>query len=132
MTNPILAFSLDLVAGRVKGFETLLANKPITFGYDLKPTDLVVSPELYAAYRKFASDKYKIAPAVTDSEKEFVQRILRTELVTANYGMETSQQVFNEYDQTLLKSIDLMPQAKNMAIEAMKPRTATSNEPKVN
>jgi len=132
MTNPILAFSFDLIAGRVKGFESLRADRPITFGYDLKPTDFVVTDDLYAAYRKFASDKYKIAPVVTDSEKEFVQRLLRTELVSANYGMETSQQVFNEYDQTLLKSIELMPQAKLMAIEAMKPKAPSQSEPKVN
>lgn len=127
MTNPILAFSLDLVAGKVKGFESLKADKPITFGYDLKPTDLVITDELYSAYRKFAADKYKIAAAVTDSEKEFVVRLLKTELVTANYGVETSQQVFNEYDQTLLKSIDLMPQAKIMAIEALKPKVPPSD-----
>ncbi len=129
MTNPLLAFSLDLIAGRVKGFENLLTNKPITFGYDLKPTDFLITDEIYSAYKKFASEKYKIAPAVTDSEKEFVQRILRTELVTASYGMETSQQVFNEYDQTLLKSFDLLPQAKLMAIEALKPKAQPANRP---
>lgn len=129
MTNPILAFSLDLVAGKVKGFESLKADKPITFGYDLKPSDFVVTDELYAAYKKYASDKFKIAPVVTDSEKEFVTRLIRTELVTANYGTETSQQVFNEYDQTLLKSIDLLPQAKMMAIEALKPKPAQMDRP---
>lgn len=129
MTNPIFAFSLDLIAGKVRGFESLKADKPITFDYDLKPSDLTITDALYSAYRTFAAERYKIAPAVSDSEKEFIQRLLKTELVTANYGTETAQQVFNEYDQTLLKSIDLMPQAKIMAIEALKPKTPLMDRP---
>ncbi|MBK8302464.1 MAG: hypothetical protein IPK98_03260 [Chloracidobacterium sp.] len=36
-----------------------------------------------------------------DREREFVERTLRTELITAAYGSQTSFQVFNEYDDQL-------------------------------
>jgi hypothetical protein len=50
-------------------------------------------------------------------EKEFVERSLRSELVTAAYGSTTSFQVFNEYDNQLKKAIELLPKAKQLAIE---------------
>ena len=124
MVSPILAFSLDLVAGRVKGFESLKNDKSIVFDYDIKKTDFPVSDQLYSMYRQFANEKYKIAGSITDTEREFVERLLRSELVTASYGSQTSLQVLNEYDTTLLKGIDLMPQAKAMAIEALKTRSS--------
>lgn len=126
LVNPILAFSLEVVAGRVKGFESYKIDKPLTFDYDIKKTDFPITDQLYAAYKQFASDKYKIAGSVTDSEREFVTRMLRTEFVTAAYGSQTSQQVFNEYDTTLKKGIELIPQAKTLALEALKPKSTAS------
>jgi hypothetical protein len=41
-------------------------------------------------------------------------------LVTAAYGSQTSFQVFNEYDNQLLRAIELLPQAKQLAIEGAK------------
>ncbi|HSU26270.1 MAG TPA: hypothetical protein VLI65_09820, partial [Pyrinomonadaceae bacterium] len=47
-------------------------------------------------------------------------RSLRTELVTAAYGWTTSSQVFNEYDEQLKKAINLMPQARQLALAGYK------------
>ena len=132
LVNPILAFSLEVVAGRVKGFETYKVDKPISYGYDLKKTDFPITEQMYAAYKQFASEKYKISGAVTDSEREFVTRMLRTEFVTAAYGAETSQQVFNDYDTTLAKGIELIPQAKALALEGLKPKSSASRKTPVN
>lgn len=128
MVNPLLAFSLEVVGGRVKGFETYKVDKPITFGYDIKKSDFPVTEPLFAAYKKFAAEKYNIAAALTDSEREFVTRMLRTEFVTAAYGNETSQQVFNEYDTTLSKGIELLPQAKSLVLESLKSKTSASRQ----
>lgn len=132
LVNPILAFSLEVVAGRVKGFESYKIDKPLTFDYDIKKSDFPITDQLYAAYKQFASEKYKIAGSVTDSEREFVTRMLRTEFVTAAYGSETSQQVFNDYDTTLAKGIELIPQAKSLALDALKPRSTASRPTLVN
>jgi hypothetical protein len=59
-------------------------------------------------------------PAQIDREREFIGRALRTELVMAAYGSQTSLQVFNEYDNQLKKAIELLPEAKQLAIEGAK------------
>lgn len=132
LINPILAFSLEVVAGRVKGFETYKVDKPLMFEYDIKKTDFPITDQLYAAYKQFATEKYKIAGSVTDSEREFVTRMLRTEFVTAAYGQQTSLQVFNDYDTTLTKGIELIPQAKSLALDALKPKSTASRPAPVN
>lgn len=126
LANPIFAFALDLVSGKVPGFETYKVEKPITFGYDIKPTDYPVSDGLYAALRNYAATKYKIAPAQFDRERRFVERALRSEVITAAYGTTSSFQVFNEYDTQLAKAIELLPQAKSLAIEGAKARSKTN------
>ncbi len=128
MINPILAFSLDVVGGRIKGFESYKVDRPIVFGSDIKKSDFPITDQLYATYKQFASEKYKIPAAITDSEREFVMRMLRTEFVTAAYGSETSQQVFNEYDTTLAKGIELIPQAKSLVLESLKPKSSASRQ----
>lgn len=122
IANPIFAFSLDLVSGRVKGFENYAVTAPISFGYDLKATDFPITDGLYNAFRQYAVSKYKFQAAQIDREKEFIQRMLRTELVTAAYGSQTSFQVFNEYDEQLQKSIELLPQARQLALNSERNR----------
>lgn len=120
LVNPIFAFSLDLAYGKVSGFEPYKVDKPIKFDYDIKPKDFEVTDSLYQTFKNYAVQKYKVPAAQIEKEKEFVLRNLRTELVTAAYGSQTSFQVFNEYDNQLLKAIELLPQAKQLALEGAK------------
>jgi carboxyl-terminal processing protease len=118
LIDPIFAFSLDLVYGKLPGFEAYKADKPITFDYDLKATDFPINETVYQAFKKYAMDKYKLTPAQIDREREFVERTLRTEFVTAAYGSTTSFQVFNEYDNQLKRAIEVLPKAKQLATES--------------
>jgi carboxyl-terminal processing protease len=118
LIDPIFAFSMDLVYGKIPGFENYRADRPITFRYQLKATDFPVTASLYEAFKKYAADKYKLTPAQIDREREFVERTLRTEFVTAAYGSQTSFQVFNEYDNQLKRAIELLPQAKQLAVDS--------------
>ena len=120
LNNPIFAFSLDLAYGKVKGFETYKVDRPIMFDHDITAKDYPVTDALYQTFRTFAVEKYKYTPAQIDKERDFVERILRSELVSAAYGSQTSLQVSNEYDSQLLKAIDLMPQARQLALEGAK------------
>jgi carboxyl-terminal processing protease len=120
LNNPIFAFALDLAYGRVSGFEQYKVDKPIVFGYDIGTKDFPITEELYRKFRTFAVEKYKYTPAQIDKEREFVERILRSELVSAAYGSQTSLQVSNEYDNQLLKAVELMPQARQLAMEGAK------------
>jgi len=127
LTNPIFAFALDLAFGKVKGLESFKIDRPITFSYDLAPADLVISDTVFESFKNFAVEKYKYTPAQIEKERKFVERVLRSELVTAAYGSTTSFQVFNEYDNQLMRAIELLPQARQLAIDGAKARSnATS------
>ena len=128
LSNPVFAFALDLAYGRITGFETYKVDRPITFDRDITVKDFPVNDRVYQAFRKFAVDKYKFVPAQVDKEREFVERSLRSELVTAAYGSTTSFQVFNEYDENLMKAIELMPQAKQLALEGAKAKVNAANK----
>jgi carboxyl-terminal processing protease len=120
MANPIFAFSLDLAYGKIAAFPTYKVDRPISFEYDIKPDDFSVNDTLFQAFKKFAVEKYNYTPAQIDKEREYVGRALRTEMVTAAYGATTSFQVFNDYDNVLLRAIDLLPQAKALAMQGAK------------
>jgi carboxyl-terminal processing protease len=124
LSNPIFAFALDLTTGRVKGFENYKVDKPISFEYDINAKDFPITPAVYDTFKKYAEEKYKFTAAEVDKEKDFVQRALRSELVMAAYGSTTSFQVFNEYDNQLLKAIELLPQAKQLALEGARAYSA--------
>lgn len=132
LTSPIFGFALELVQGKVAGFENYKVDKPITFAYDLKATDFPVTDGLYNAFKQFAAAKYKVSGAQLDREREFVERTLRTELVTAAYGTQTSTQVFNEFDNQLLKAIDLLPQARQLALNSERAKTGTGVRSRIN
>lgn len=120
LIDPIFAFSLDLVYGKVPGYENYRADRPITFNYDLKTSDFPITEPIYQAFKKYAAERYKLSAAQIDREREFVERNLRTEFVTAAFGSQTSYQVFNEYDTQLKRAIELLPQAKQLAVESAK------------
>jgi carboxyl-terminal processing protease len=121
--DPIQAFSFDLTYGKLNGFDAYRVDRAITYNYDLKANDFPVDDTLFASFKKFAVERYKIPTALIDKEREFILRNLRTELVTAAYGITTSGQVLNEYDNQLLKAIELLPKAKQLALEASKGKT---------
>ena len=129
---PVFGFMLDLVSGNVKGLETYKIDKPIVFDYDIKTTDYPVTDTVFGSFKQYAVDKYKIPAAQIDREKEFVERMLRTELITAAYGTQTSSQVFNEYDTQLLKAIDLLPQAKQLALQGERAKVTAKQKSNAN
>jgi len=129
IASPIFAFALDLVLGKIGGVESYRVDRPIAFEYDIKSGDFPVTEQVFAAFKKFAAAKYKLTAAHIDREREFVERTLRSELVTAAYGSQTSFQVFNEYDNQLLKAIDLLPQARQLALQGERSKI---NSPKRN
>ena len=125
--DPIFAFALDLVYGKINGFDNYKVEHPISFDYDIKATDFPITDNLYQAFKTFAVAKYKFTPAQVDREREFIGRALRTELVTAAYGTQTSLQVFNDYDTQLKKAIQLLPEAKQLAMEGAKANALKSS-----
>ncbi len=132
LNNPVFAFAMDLAYGKVPGFESYRVDRPIKFSYDINPKDFPISDQLYNAFRAFAVNKYKYTPAQVDKERKFVERALRAELVTAAYGMTSSFQVYNEQDTQLQKAIDLLPQARQLALDSARSKAAAARQRSVN
>jgi carboxyl-terminal processing protease len=127
LLDPIFAFALDLAFGKVSGADIYRVDKPITFNYDLKNNEFAINDSIFQSFKQFAVEKYKIQPALIDKEREFIQRNLRTELVTSAYGITTSYQVTNESDIQLLRAIEVLPKAKTLAAEAAKVKETANN-----
>ena len=111
----------------MSGYETYKVDRPIVFDYDIKTNDFSVTDKLFDDFKKFAVEKYKFTPAQIDREREFIERSLRTELVTAAYGATTSFQVFNDYDDQLIRAIELLPQARQLAIQGARANAQKQN-----
>ncbi len=120
LNDPIFAFVLDLAYGKAAGFEKYKVDRPILFDYTLKSMDFPIDDRLYNSFKRFATSKYSFTAAQIDIEREFVERILRTEFVTASYGSTTSFQVFDEYDTQLKRAVELLPEAKQLALQGAK------------
>ena len=132
LLDPLFAFTLDLAYGKTKGFENYRADRPIVFEYNIKPADFLINESVFQAFKNFATSKYKFTPAQIDREREFIQRTLRTELVTAAYGSSTSLQVFNDYDDQLIRAIELLPQAKQLALQGAKANAVKKSNAELN
>jgi len=115
MLSPLFAFALELTSGRIKGFEQFAITKPIIYEHDITSEDYPISKELIETFTAFAATKYNLSPEVMVKESEFIERTLRTELITAAFGSLTSYQVVNGYDNQLKSSIDLLPKARMMS-----------------
>lgn len=118
LNDPIFAYSLELAFGKIPGFESYKIDRPITYNHDLKPADFPITENLFQSFRKFAIEKYKISPALIDREREYTELALRAELVTAAFGTTSSYQISNEIDNQLIKSIELLPRAKQLEMES--------------
>ena len=132
LNNPVFAYALDLAYGKVPGFEAYKVDRPIAFGYDIQAKDFPITEQLYQAFRAFAVSKYGYTAAQIDKERKFVERGLRAELVTASYGTTSSFQVFAELDNQLTKGIEMMPQARALALEGAKAKLNSGSKPTMN
>jgi hypothetical protein len=118
--DPVFAFSLELAAGRIAGFENLKVEHPIEFGHDLKTTDYVVSDALFASFKQFVAGKpaFKLTSAQIDKDRSFVERQIRYEMSTAAYGTISAFQVFNLEDPQIKRGIEILPRARDLALSA--------------
>lgn len=118
LVDPVFAFSLDLIYGKVAGYETYKIDRPIDFAGDVKAGEFPIPDALYNAFKSYAVAKYKVTPAQVDKEKDFVARSIRTELATASYGMYTAFQINNDIDNQLKRAIELLPKARELSTKA--------------
>ena len=128
LNNPIFAFVLDTVYGKLPGFENYKVDHPIKFDYDLKADDFSINDDLFNAFKKYTTTNYNFTAQQIENEREFVERTLRTEFVMAAYGSQTSNQVFNnKYDTQLKRAFELFPEAEQLALKGAKANAERKN-----
>ena len=130
LNNPIFGFSLELAAGRIAGFENFKVDRAIEFNRDLKATDFPFNDQLFAAFKRYLATKAEgkqLTAAQIEKERAYIGRQIRFELATAAFGSTTAFQAYNEADTQLLRGIELLPKARELA--QMVKRSQTANNP---
>jgi carboxyl-terminal processing protease len=121
----LFAFSLELVSGRVKGFESYTIQRAIEFDHDLVSDDYPITDALFTELKKFAASKsstFNVTPDQLDKARNYAARQLRYNVLSAAYGYRTATQVFNDADPQIAKAVDAMPRARELALAASRAR----------
>ncbi|HEY0366004.1 MAG TPA: S41 family peptidase [Pyrinomonadaceae bacterium] len=124
LRDVLFAFSLELISGRIPGFEQYKVQRAIEFDHDLANEDFPVTDTLFKELKKFAAAKpsYKGTPEALDKSRTFAERQLRYNLLSAAYGFRTATQVFNDGDPQVSRAVDAMPRARELAQAASRAR----------
>ena len=118
------AFALELTAGRVPSFEEYKVQRAIEFDHDLADEDYPVTDALFRELKKFATNKpvFKVTADQLDKSRNFAERQLRYNVLSAAYGYRTATQVFNDVDPQIARAVDVMPRARELALAASRAR----------
>ena len=124
LRDSIFAFALELTTGRVPGLESYKVQRAIEFQHDLQADDFPVTDALFKALKQFAASKpiFKVTPEQFDRSRQFAERQLRYNVLSAAYGYRTATQVFNEGDPQIARAVDAMPRARDLALSANRAR----------
>jgi carboxyl-terminal processing protease len=120
----LFAFSLELITGRVQGFEAYKVQRAIEFDHDLVTEDYPVTDALFKELKRFAGSKpiFKVTADQLDKSRTFAERQLRYNVLSAAYGYRTATQVFNDGDPQVARAVDAMPRARELALAASRAR----------
>ncbi len=120
LANSIFGFALELAGGRVAGFENYRVTKGIDHDRDVSPSDFPVTETLFKEFQRYvvARPALKVTPEQLEKARPFVERQLRFELATAAYGSLASVQVFYENDPQIVRAVEAMPRARELALSA--------------
>jgi carboxyl-terminal processing protease len=120
----LFAFSLELVTGRVGGFDNYKIQRAIEFDHELEPSDYPITDALFNEVKKFATSKpiFKVTPEQLDRSRAFAERQLRYNILSAAYGYRVATQVFNDADPQIARAVEAMPRARELALTASRIR----------
>lgn len=124
LRDVIFAFSLELVTGRVPGFEAYKVQRAIEFNHDLVSEDYPVDDALFKELKKFAASKpvFRTTPEQLEKSRAFAERQLRYNVLSAAYGYRIASQVFNDGDPQISRAVEAMPRARELAQAASRAR----------
>ncbi|HKO97751.1 MAG TPA: S41 family peptidase [Pyrinomonadaceae bacterium] len=122
LLSPLFAFTRELVNGRLPGFPEYRVQG-INFESEWKPTDFLVTDELFSAFRDFVAgdETFTKLGSIIPRNREFIEVQLRYNIVTAAYGRQMADRVLIlKDDPQLERSVAALPRAKDLAMTASK------------
>jgi len=130
MLDSLFAFTRELVNGRITGFDAYRVQGGIDYRHELQGSDFPTTDALVTAYKRFATSRssFGITEAQIDRHRDFIGRRLRFDVVNAAYGTTMAQRVLNIDDPQVLRSIELQPRARELALAATRGREQRSYE----
>ncbi len=120
MFDPIFLFTRKLAAGKVKGLENNRINGKIEFGHRIDSSEFAITPEIFQAFKEFIQTENGFSNAQIDNESKFISERIRYNLITAKYGTTTAEQILVERNEQVLRAIQTLPQAKQLAFSSQK------------
>jgi carboxyl-terminal processing protease len=126
LIDPIFAFARDAVNGRVPGVPVgfKVGGMP-EFERNVEPGAFAVDDKVFKAFKEYVAanfDDLKLNEAQLDRSREYIVRQLRYDLTTAAYGSVKATQVLMNDDPQVVKAIDSLPRARDLATAAMRGR----------
>lgn len=129
-TSGLFIFVRELLAGRVKGFESF---KRTTTEFDHQPgaNEFVVNDELLKAYSAFMADFVAKSPEAgltrefVEQQRDFARGKIREELLTAAYGVDTMRRILILDDPQVQRGLAELPNAAQLAERARRVKTAS-------
>ncbi len=124
LRNPLFFFAREVVTGRVAGLEKYKVDRPIEFGHDLEATDFPINDAVFKAFKEYVAGNanWKALTPVLDRNRSFIETQLRSSLATSAYGSVTALQVVMKEDPQLVKAVEVVPRARDLAMAAMRAR----------
>jgi C-terminal peptidase (prc) len=123
LLDPLFFFTVDLINGRVQGFESYKTDAA-NARKSLNTGDFAVSEKLLAAFRNYAVINYSrlISEQMVDAQQEFVKTRLHFNFVTATLGSTPAEQVLIKDDEQVAKAVEALPRAQQLALSALRAR----------
>lgn len=124
LLDPLFFFSVDLINGRVKGFESYKIDPNPANAKAFNTGDFAAPDALVDAFRSYAVKAYprRISEKMVNLEAQFVKLRLRYNLVTAALGSVPAEQILIQDDAQVAKAVDDLPRAQQLAIAALRAR----------
>ena len=126
LRHPIFFFARELVTGHIAGFDQYKNDRAIVFDHDITSNEFPVTDALFKAFSDYVAKEssWRALVPQLSRKRAFIEKELRFQLATAAYGTVAALQVTTKEDTQVAKAIEDMPRARELALAAMRLRSA--------
>ncbi len=115
LLDNIFLFSRELASGKIQGFESYRIITQKNFGYRIKNNDYPTNKKLLLKFKSFVKNNKSVSEKTIEDNADFILLRIRYNLISAAYGNVTAKQVLIANDSQVLKAIENLPKATQLA-----------------